>query len=269
MRHSLLIFLGIISFAVHAFGQDRAKYEIIRETIHFLATDEKVSQDTNFRISCEPLDYDCFTQALSSKPILGIERWYNRWRSMNVTDTAELIALRDRIFADIFERRGKGYRKQLEGYEGYITRTEQAIDRYRNGPEVPITTADTAQAIVGPGAGMNPSDSIQADHTEQTANESDNPEKENPMIAYLALALGLIALTLVLMPLFRKKQTPEPSNFQALSDRIEDIGFRMKRLERQATPPQSQDAVQTLTEIMESVEKRVVELEKQSRSDVD
>jgi len=102
---------------------DRAKYELIRETINFLATDKAVSPDTSFRISCETLDYDCFKQQLSSNPVNGIERWYNAWRSMQATDEAELATLRNQIFSDIFERPGKGYRKQLAGYKAYVART--------------------------------------------------------------------------------------------------------------------------------------------------
>ena len=66
----------MICTAIAAFGalaQERTEqvnYELIRETINFLASDKAVSQDTNFRISCETLDYDCFKQQLSSKPIV-------------------------------------------------------------------------------------------------------------------------------------------------------------------------------------------------------
>src|SRR5690606_35881932 len=109
MRSGLLTFACWTMLAWSAFAQeriDRAKYELIRETINFLATDKRVSQDTAFRISCEALDYGCFGQQLSSDPIAGIQPWYNRWRSVTTTDEASLKTLRDRIFADIFERQG-------------------------------------------------------------------------------------------------------------------------------------------------------------------
>src|SRR5690606_13333095 len=100
MRRGLLtlVYTAVKVWSTFAQDQrDRAKYELIRETINFLATDKRVSQDTSFRISCETLDYDCFKQQLSGNPVNGIERWYNSWRSMKATDEAGLTALRDQV----------------------------------------------------------------------------------------------------------------------------------------------------------------------------
>src|SRR5690606_20838513 len=120
------IFTAVLIGNALAQGQvDEAKYEIIRETIHFLATDNRVSRDTGFRISCETLDYGCFKQQLSSNTIAGIDQWYNRWRSATVTDEAALAAFRDRVLADILDRPGKAYRKELAGYESYRARVDQ------------------------------------------------------------------------------------------------------------------------------------------------
>src|SRR5690606_40609109 len=66
-----------------------------------LCRSRAVSQDTTFSIACEALDYECFDHQLSGEPIAGIGPWYNRWRSVTVTDEAGLQKLRDRIFADI------------------------------------------------------------------------------------------------------------------------------------------------------------------------
>src|SRR5690606_25843429 len=81
-------------------------------------------------------DYGCFKQQLSGNPIAGIERWYNAWRSMKATDEAGLTTLRNQLFTDIFERPGKGYRKQLAGYKAYVARTENLI--HPSVDEVPV-----------------------------------------------------------------------------------------------------------------------------------
>src|SRR5690606_6557881 len=235
---------------------DRAKYELIRETINFLATDKAGSPDTSFRISCETLDYDCFKQQLSSNPVNRIERWYNAWRSMQATDEAELATLRNQIFSDIFERPGKGYRKQLAGYKAYVARTEGLI-RHRV-DEVP------ADQIAVDSDEMPPQHSSQADiiYPEQTNVENENPEKEETMIAYLALTLALIALIVVAFPLFKKKEPQPTADLDGLQVRLDELVVRMKRLERKLSDSQLKDeAITNLTEIMESVEKRVVELE--------
>ncbi|MGK6352264.1 hypothetical protein [Parapedobacter sp. DT-150] len=241
-----------------AFAQDQAdqaKYELIRETINFLATDKAVSKDTTFRISCETLDYDCFGQQLSSNPVAGIERWYNSWRSMTVANETQLVALRDQVAADIFDRPGKGYRKQLAGYEEYVSRIDGLIDQYANGGPVADTAVDTAQAPL-----LSPDESNPTD-PEQLTDRNDNAQKNDIMIAYLALAIGIIALIIAALPILRKKEQQLPAELQGLPYRLEELTVWIKRLEQQKADPQVKDAIASLTDIMESIEKRVVELE--------
>lgn len=265
MRRSLLIIFGMAASVWNALAQEpaeQAKYELIRETINFLATDKVVSQDTSFRISCETLDYDCFTQQLALKPIAGIERWYNSWRSLSATDDAGLVALRNQVFADIFERPGKGYRKQLAGYESYVSHTERLIDL---NDEVPLedTIMDTTLSpLIVP-------TQVQPTNPEELTDRNENPEKENTMIAYLAFAIGIIALIISLVPIFKKREQRQPVDIQGLHEQLEEMALRMKRLEQKMPDNQIKDAIANLADIMESVEKRVAELETGYKSDSD
>ncbi|WP_257667023.1 hypothetical protein [Parapedobacter tibetensis] len=264
MRRGLLTIVCMVVLVWGAFAQDQAdqaKYELIRETINFLATDKAVSKDTNFRISCETLDYDCFKQQLSNKPIAGIERWYNSWRSMTATDEAGLVALRDQLFADILERPGKGYRKKLAGYDGYSSRIEYLIHQYADGMPMEEAAVDTA-----PAPPINPAE-LHPTNPEQLTN--DNPEKDDTMIAYLAIAIGIIALIIAALPIFKKREQQLPTDFQGLQEQLDELAVRMKRLEQRIADNETKDAIASLTEIMESVEKRVVELENSSESDTD
>lgn len=265
MRSGLLILCWML-LTWNAFAQeqtDRAKYELIRETINFLATDKAVSQDTTFRISCETLDYDCFGQQLADNPIAGITQWYNRWQSIAAADHTDLTSLRDRIFADIFERQGKGYRKQLAGYDSYIARTDDLLAPPAGSPTAEDAAADITDTLLGEQV-VDHAD-LQPIYPEQLTDQIDNPEKENPMIAYFAIAIGLIALAVAALPLIRKKEPEQrPTDFDGLEElhrRLDGIALRMKNLEHKITDAQMGDAVTHLTEIMESVEKRVVELE--------
>ncbi|WP_374744093.1 hypothetical protein [Parapedobacter sp. 2B3] len=261
MRNGLLTLTCLVSMVWSSFAQeqpDHAKYELIRETINFLATDKAVSRDTAFQVSCEALDYGCFGQQLAGNPIAGIEPWYNRWRSVAVKDNDGLKALRDRIFADIFERPGKGYRKQLAGYEGYVSRTAALIAP----PTENLPPEDIAEDISL--APMADQTGIQTIYPEQLPDQIDNPEKENTMIAYVAFVIGLIALVIAALPFIKKKEPNQPNDFDGLEElhrRLDGIALRMKNLEQKISDAQMAEAVTHLTEIMESVEKRVVELE--------
>lgn len=250
-----------------AFAQEqagRAKYELIRETINFLATDKSVSKDTAFRISCEAPDYTCFGQQLASEPIAGIGPWYDRWRAMAAADEKDLAKLRNRIFTDIFERPGKGYRKKLAAYEAYVARTASLI-----APPAPATVPEAVAADEGIAEdtlleGVADNAGLHAIYPDPATDQIDNPENETPMIAYLAFAIGLIALALVALPMIRKKEQ-QPSldsdGLEELHSRLDGIASRMKSLEQKTTDAHAAEAMIHLTDIMESVEKRVVELE--------
>jgi len=257
MRSVLLVVVGALYLAGDALAQspvDQSKYEIIRETINFLATDKAVSKDTSFRITCETLDYDCFKQQLASDPVAGIERWYNAWRAMKVTDEAGLVALRKQVLADILERPGKGYRKQLAGYGAYVAKTESLLQ-----PDVDEVPVDQVADMA-----LESSDSAVGSQTiyPESAGPNDNPETENSMIAYLALVIGIAALVLVALPMLKKKEPTATADLQSIHARLDELAIRMRRLEQRTADGQLKEEVLTsLTEIMESVEKRVVELE--------
>lgn len=262
MRSGLLTILSMIGLVWNVFAQvqpDEAKYELLRETINFLATDKTVSQDTNFRISCQTLDYSCFKQQLSSKPIAGIERWYNSWESMNVADEATFIALRNQVFADIFERPGKGYRKQLGGYEGYIARVERLMDQPTDEmPMDPIADDTLSDPILSP-------DDSRTAQPDLFTGQNETPKKENTMIAYFAIAIAIIALVIAALPVFKQKERQHHDAFQDLRRRLNQLAEQLERLEmKAATDGQIKDAIASLTDIMEAVEKRVVELENKS-----
>ncbi len=263
MRRGFLTFVCVALLIWDAVAQDqadRAKYELIRETINFLATDKAVSQDTNFRISCETLDYACFKQQLSSQPIAGIERWYNSWRSMTATDEAGLTALRNQVFADIFDRPGKGYRKQLAGYAAYVAQVDHLIHPPADETPMEAPAMDSMETLSDSAAGVYATNPEQPD-------ENNNSEKQHTMIVYLALGIGLFACILAALPLFRKRE-PQ-ADLDGLPERLDELALRMKRLERHAADAQVNDAIASLTTIMESVEKRVVALENRRDSDRD
>ncbi|MFC3197037.1 hypothetical protein ACFOET_05370 [Parapedobacter deserti] len=259
MKSSLLTLFYISVLAWNAFAQDevdKAKYELLRETINFLATDKAVSKDTGFTITCETLDYNCFKQQLSKNSIAGIERWYSAWQSMEVADEAGLVALRNQVFADILERPGKGYRKQLTGYNDFVTRLENLI--HSPVEEVPAEQLAVDTALESPLGAVGPNPI----YPEQVADNIDNPENNHTMIAYLAIAIGILALVVAALPIFNKRDSQPAVDFQRLEERLDELGMRIKRLEQQIADNQlERDAIANLTAIMESVEKRVSELE--------
>ena len=125
------------------------------------------------------------------------------------------------------------------------------------------TIGDTALASFD-----NPTGLLSPDSS-SFADPNDNPEKDHTLIIYLALAIGIIALILAALCFFRKSAPTFPSEFQRLPKQLDELSSRLKYLERQTTDPQIKDAITSLTDIMESVERRVVALENRSKSDIE
>src|SRR3546814_1155664 len=66
------------------------------------------------------------------------------------------------------------------------------------------------------------------------------------MIAYLAIAIGLLALVIAALPFIKKKEPEQPADFDGLEDlhrRLDGIALRMKSLEQKITDAQAAEAV--------------------------
>src|SRR5690606_2562567 len=127
------------------------------------------------------------------------------------------------------ERPGKGYRKQLAGYDGYVARTADLIAPSAEILPVEETGEDTVAELVPDHAGLQPI------YPEQQLDQIDNPEKENTMIAYLAIAIGLVALVIAALPFIKKKELEQPADFDGVEElhrRLDGIALRMKNLEQ-------------------------------------
>src|SRR5690606_28120301 len=145
-----------------------------------------------------------------------------------------------------FERPGKGYRKQLAGYGAYNARMTDLIAPPGEAEYQEGTVEDTIlEERVPDHAGLQPI------YPEQVIDQNDNPENENTMIAYLAIAIGLTALVIAAWPFIRKEEPDQPAKLDGLEElhlRLDGIALRMKNLEQNISDAQMADAMTHLTE---------------------
>src|SRR5690606_23495316 len=120
-------------------------------------------------------------------------------------------------------------RKQLAGYDSYIARTDDLLAPPAESAAVENAAVDTDTLL---GEQVVDHADLQPIYPEQLTDQIDNPEKENPMIAYFAIAIGLIALAVAALPLIRKKEPEQrPTDFDGLEElhrRLDGIALRMK-----------------------------------------
>src|SRR5690606_2843764 len=98
-----------------------------------------------------------------------------------------------------------------------------------------------------------------------STSNSDSPAASTWLL-YLALGLAALALVCSYLALTRKKEPTLPLTLENTPERVDELTLRLRRLERIVKESQSEEAVANLVSIMESVEKRVAELESKFKS---
>lgn len=248
-----MIIVLLLSGSIRAESNiESIKYEILRETIHFLATDAKVSNNSTLEITCANSDYDCFEKQLANT-ITGISRWFKSWKEIKVADSEDLIHLKNTIHKEIVDRDGKSYRKDLPGYQSYLSKLDHLMDAHPliNQDDDPPPTVRLAYQS-GP---------AQATLSE---NAIDNAPTNNPnhMLLYLALALGGLALFFALRPPALKKETEaRKKQIAQLSQEVARTNSQIEEIHPKHSEKKTKEAHAFLQTKLEGIEKRLVELE--------
>lgn len=270
---SILTLLISFSFLhLNVYGQseqdnaDFSKFELIRATLNFLSSDHIVSTDTTFRLSCDHLDYECVESSGVFNVVTGIETWYKRWKAVPVSDSLSVVKLKDRLIADVIERRGKGYRRQLPHYEAFVLQTNGILENFNSSQMLNTLgrneSDEVAMRVDGFDGGNVQDGSSNTSHDANAANTSDTTN----WLVYLALCLSVIAAVMSYLAMTKKKEQNLPLSVLGTPERLDDLTMRLRRLERSVNESHSEEAVRNLTEIMELVERRVAELEAKTKS---
>lgn len=249
-----MMILWLLSTSTHAQSTSESiKYEILRETVHFLATDPKVSSNTTLEITCANGDYGCFEKQVGNT-ITNISRWFNSWKEIKVEDAKDLIYLKNKIHEEIVDRNGKTYRKDLADYQAYLTKVDDLIDSY------PLSDNQVEDQF--------PSFSLtyQSEPTEglRSENKVNNAPNNNlnTMLLYLALTMGGLALFFALRPPVLKKEAEnKKKQLSHLSREIARINILIEEIHPKHSEKKSREAYSVLHTKLEGIEKRLVELE--------
>jgi len=99
---------------------DSIRFEMIRETVNFLATDTKISGDVHFKVVCSKPSYSCLEASINEKKLHGVIAKVRVWDAKKQNNTPdELHSLRERIWKETFDPENKSYRKKLPVYKAY------------------------------------------------------------------------------------------------------------------------------------------------------
>lgn len=255
MRRTLgLVFLGWLFSGIllaQSLG-DSIKYEIIRETVHFLALDENISTDTGLIIDCPSNDYGCMETQLASNSIQGLQSRIKSWKTKPAQTPEDLIQLKDEIHTEIIERDGKNYRKEFAAYTDYINRLEFLMDSYydKNYPGAMMVQADgqdTGSGDTGPPVAENRS--ISAD--------GNSPLFSGNILLYLTLGLSVLAVLISILAYFKKQGEKD---MDILQKQVKQLSLEFQSLPTKENEKKFLDGLDLHRRKLESLEKKLVEI---------
>jgi hypothetical protein len=276
----LKLFLLLLPFSSLAQVRrcDSIKFEMIRETVNFLAKDKNISKDLNFKVDCSKPDYSCLEVNIGKKRLAGVLTKVLIWDQKKKNNTPEdIVKIKERIFADVLEPPDKVYRKNLLSYVAYKNKMEFLLAKGKQPTTTPVRAGsvrpipklakiktDTAKAQVE-GPESIPADDRDPDPpAEAVTSIKEEPINKKDMqsnLVYVALAAAVISMVISFLalttrrPRSKKSSAPEPApdnGSAAQSDRIQ-------RVERDLREVDSN--VKELQRSVGSLVKKVVELE--------
>jgi len=114
----IILFYGL---PVICIGSDKLKniqFELIKETIKFLASDDSL-YDIKTEIECDDIgDYQCLTNYCDANGIIKGSNRVNEWKDVKLTSKVELKELINKILNEV--TLNKNYRKELPTYTDYV-----------------------------------------------------------------------------------------------------------------------------------------------------
>lgn len=253
MTLGLIFIMGLFSDTLQAQSiGDSIKYEIIRETVHFLALDKKISSDTGLVIHCPSTDYECMENQLAANSIQGLQSRIKSWKTKASQTPEDLTRLKNEIHSEIIERDGKNYRKEINAYSDYIIRLEFLIDSYydENYPGEMMVHAggqDTGMGDAGTAVSINPG----------LAKEVNSPLLTSNILLYITLGLSILALLISILAYFKKQGEKE---IHRLQRQVRQLTIDLQSLPIKENEKKFLDGLDLHRRKFESLEKKLVEI---------
>jgi hypothetical protein len=288
MNFKLFLLLLPLNSMAQPSDCDSIRFEMIRETVNFLATDSKISTDVRFKVACTEQKYLCLEANINEKKLHGVLAKVRIWDQKKTGNTsADIQKIKSRLIADVAGSPDKVYRKNMPGYWSYISKMDallakvlkKSIDTANSGTSgykaavqavAPKTTEQNLYSSVRrKGAASRPeTTSATTDTAIQDTAETNleiinqNSTKKVDMeinLAYVALAAAIIAIVISFLALMKKpprsKRSYPPSidsGAAAHSDRFGPLEGSIKEVIAQ---------LETLKRSVGLIDKRLYELE--------
>lgn len=99
---------------------DSIKFELIKATVHFYATDTAFNRTGIGLSQCKSSNYDCLKEFSKTNNLTKVDERITSWSGVKCQTVDDLLKLKERVITDLTDK--KEYRKELPGYGDYTKR---------------------------------------------------------------------------------------------------------------------------------------------------
>jgi len=187
MKKFILIFGFVPSLVFAQANGDSLKFEIIKETVNFFASDSSAYKGLRGKtLTCGKVDYSCISDYCTRNDVGSIQKKVDEWQKAPSATGDDLTNLVSKITTDLSN---KEYRKKLDSFKKFKETVNQLASSFA---EVPIEVfAETAE--------KDATKTVPAGVAELVERDMPNSESQLPLISLilsiLALVTGGLALT--------------------------------------------------------------------------
>lgn len=215
---------------------EREQFQMIKSTLEFLATDEKVFPRTKGGKCDNCQAYPDLTQYIRNNGLTGagelVSSAQTEARRLLQSQTDQpLVKLRDYLIRRVTEGSSRAHRKQLPNYAAYTSQLNQIVadaGEQTTATDEPTTPSATVEALDA--AGGDPAPATTAALAQDDAPTGPETEGEKPFYGLLALILGIINSALIAL-LFLRNRKPAPGEPTLGGNPVADLEDKVFQLE--------------------------------------
>ncbi|MCA0447294.1 MAG: hypothetical protein LCH54_13805 [Bacteroidetes bacterium] len=261
MKHLIFVLFLIPTFVYGQTNTDSIKFEIIKKSVGFLASDTKTFKNIKIKeLKCTNGDYDCLIGFCDKNDLTGVKEKIKDWKAREVATEDDLEKLGSEILAELTDGQ-KSARKKLPAFIKYEKAISSLPELYRE--ELTALELQSDPAGVDPVPTKSPAQDPPA--------ESEPILFEDVYFSFIAIAIAFIALLLATLAYFfpkksEKQEEEEESEFDSLKNQISQLSGRLSQKQNIDLRP-LEEKIQSLENKLnnlESMNQRVESSVKQS-----
>jgi hypothetical protein len=256
-RYLLILFLLPGSMLAQQQKIDSIKFELIKATVHFYATDSKLNNTGIVVSDCKVPDYTCLKGFSDSIKLEGVSAKITKWSSEKCETSEALQKLKGKILVEVTGGE-KEYRKLLPSYKDYIARLDEQIATLQKSetgtPNNQVTdTGKKGATVTNDGTGGPITDKGNA----------------TGFLTWIALIAGFGGLGLSGWLYTRKPKKIALTNTATATDNADKLEGKIATINTQLPLKADATALAALQQRVDALEKQWQQVEKRAQQSVD